>query len=80
MVSTDITQDALKAHWNQLRSYVKERWPEITDNELDIINGDRERLIGALQEHYWIERSEAAYHVREFEREFLPRLERPAVT
>ncbi len=44
--------DILKGQWHQVRGKLKKLWGEITDDELDQIGGERERLAGKLQEHY----------------------------
>ena len=31
---------------------MKERWGKLTDDELDVINGQREQLEGKIQERY----------------------------
>ncbi|HEK2077296.1 TPA: CsbD family protein, partial [Proteus mirabilis] len=38
--------------WNLFKGKVKEKWGKLTHDELDIIEGTREQLIGKLQEHY----------------------------
>jgi uncharacterized protein YjbJ (UPF0337 family) len=52
-------QDMLKRHWPLLKDKVRERWCELTDAELEEIGGDRDRLLGVLQERYGLEREEA---------------------
>jgi len=42
---------------------VKEKWGELTDDELDQIEGRRERLAGKIQERYGITLEEAQKQV-----------------
>lgn len=51
--------DQIKGKWKQLKGSVRERWGELTDDDLDMIAGNRERFIGLLQERYGIEKEEA---------------------
>ncbi len=51
--------DQLEGQWKQFRGSVKERWGKLTDSDLDQINGQREMLIGKLQQRYGIPREEA---------------------
>ncbi|MGH7584735.1 MAG: CsbD family protein, partial [Gemmatimonadales bacterium] len=44
-----MNRDILKGNWNQLKGKVRERWGELTDDEIDQIEGEREQLVGALQ-------------------------------
>jgi uncharacterized protein YjbJ (UPF0337 family) len=55
-----VNRDILSGKWKQLKGEVKRQWGQLTDDELDIIDGQREKLAGKLQEKYgWSrERSE----------------------
>src|SRR5262249_48283719 len=52
--------DQLEGKWKQTKGSVKERWGRLTDDDLDVIAGKRDKLIGKLQERYGIAREEAA--------------------
>jgi uncharacterized protein YjbJ (UPF0337 family) len=47
-----MNQDTLKDQWSQLRGRVRKRWGKLTDDDVDQIEGDREILVGKLQERY----------------------------
>jgi len=38
--------------WNELKAHAKEKWSELTGDDLDRVNGSRDRLVGAIQERY----------------------------
>jgi uncharacterized protein YjbJ (UPF0337 family) len=40
----------VEGNWNQFKGKVKEKWGELTDDELDQIAGKRDILIGKIQE------------------------------
>jgi uncharacterized protein YjbJ (UPF0337 family) len=61
--------DILEGKWLQLRGRMKEWWGKLTDDDLDKIQGKRDRLIGALQEKY-------GYAKRKAEEEIASRLDR----
>lgn len=42
----------MKGNWKQLKGEARRRWGELTDDDLTRIAGDREVLIGRLQELY----------------------------
>jgi uncharacterized protein YjbJ (UPF0337 family) len=60
--------DTVKGDWKQFRGKVKEAWGKLTDDELDIVAGKRDQLVGAIQKGYGIARDEAERQVQQFER------------
>lgn len=56
----------LEAKWKQLRGKVKQKWGDLTDDDLDRIEGRYEELVGLLQEKYNRSREDAEQEVREF--------------
>jgi uncharacterized protein YjbJ (UPF0337 family) len=47
-----MNEDIFKGQWKQLRGEIRTRWNQLTDDDLDAIAGERERLEGKLQERY----------------------------
>jgi uncharacterized protein YjbJ (UPF0337 family) len=60
--------DTVKGDWKQFRGKVKEAWGKLTDDQLDVVSGKRDQLIGAIQKGYGIARDEAERQVQQFER------------
>lgn len=54
-----MVNEEFTAKWHQLRGIIKELWGELSGNDIDFIDGQRERLIGKLQEKYSISEREA---------------------
>ncbi len=54
-----MNDDVLQGKWKQLRGSVKQTWGKLTDDDLERIDGDRDRFVGALQERYGYARAEA---------------------
>jgi uncharacterized protein YjbJ (UPF0337 family) len=52
-------RDVLMGKWKQFRGRVREEWGKLTDNQVEQINGDYDRLIGVLQENYGYTREKA---------------------
>lgn len=48
-----------KGQWTQLKGLVRKKWGKLTDDDLDMIAGERERLAGVIQERYGITKEEA---------------------
>lgn len=65
-----MNSDILKGKWSQLRGRVKERWGNLTDDDLDVIDGHSEHLLGKLQERYGWKKEEAQQELREFSESF----------
>ena len=59
--------DTVKGDWKQFKGKVKETWGKLTDDELDVIAGKRDQLVGAIQKRYGITRDEAEAQVQKFE-------------
>lgn len=59
--------DTIKGNWTQFKGKVKEQWGKLTDDDLDVINGQREQLVGRLQEREGIEREIAEQQVKDWE-------------
>lgn len=61
----EVNWDQSKANGNKRRA--KQKWGQLTDDELDVIDGEREELVGKIQERYDIEKEKAEKQVKEFE-------------
>ena len=44
--------DRVQGNWKQFSGKVKEKWGQLTDDDLTQINGNREQLEGKLQARY----------------------------
>ena len=61
-----MNKNILEGKWKQLRGAVREKWGALTDDELDQIAGNSERLAGILQEKYGYSQMEAERQIDEF--------------
>ena len=64
-----MNRDTLEGKWHQVKGEAKIRWGKLTDDELEQIAGNAEKLIGLVQERYGIAREEAAKAVVAFQRQ-----------
>jgi uncharacterized protein YjbJ (UPF0337 family) len=60
-----MNEDVLRGQWKQIRGQIKEWWGVLTDNDLDQIDGQRDRLVGKLQEKYGFTRDQAERDVED---------------
>jgi uncharacterized protein YjbJ (UPF0337 family) len=59
--------DVLGGNWKQMKGKVLEQWGKLTHDDLDTIAGQREQLVGKIQERYGIARDEAERQLKAFE-------------
>lgn len=59
--------EALKGNWTQLRGRIRMQWGRLTDDQLDVIEGRREMLLGKLQEAYGMTEQQAEQQVSAWE-------------
>lgn len=57
----------IKGNWKQFKGEIKRKWGKLTDDQLDQIDGNREKLLGAIEESYGVERDEAKRQLEELE-------------
>jgi uncharacterized protein YjbJ (UPF0337 family) len=49
----------IEGKWKRLSGQVKSEWAKLTDDDLALIGGKREQLVGKLQEHYGVVKDDA---------------------
>lgn len=59
----EVNWEQAKGQWNQLKGSVRRQWGKLTDDDLDVVAGDYQRLIGRIQERYGINKEEAERQV-----------------
>jgi uncharacterized protein YjbJ (UPF0337 family) len=63
-----MNQDRLGGNWKQVKGKLKEEWGKLTDDDLDVIAGRRDQLLGRIQQRHGIAQEEAQNQVESFER------------
>jgi uncharacterized protein YjbJ (UPF0337 family) len=56
----------LKSQWKQLRGKAKEKWGELTDDDLDKVDGQFDQLVGVIMEKYELTRAKAEAEINSF--------------
>jgi len=62
--------DQIEGKWKQSAGVVKEKWGKLTDDDLTVIAGKKDQLVGKIQERYGIAREAAEKQVDEFTRAY----------
>jgi uncharacterized protein YjbJ (UPF0337 family) len=63
-----MNKDQLHGKWLQMKGAVKAQWGKLTNDDLDEIDGNLERLVGIVQERYGYARERAEKEIQEFQR------------
>ena len=58
--------DVLAGKWKQIQGEVKKQWGKLTDDDLAIVEGQKDKLVGLVQERYGYAREQAEHEVDEF--------------
>jgi len=51
--------DQIQGKWTQMKGSIKQEWEKLTDDDLDVISGSKDKFVGRLQERYGIKKEEA---------------------
>ena len=49
----------IEGKWKQMKGLIRREWGKLTDDDLEHVAGNRERLAGKIQERYGIRKEEA---------------------
>lgn len=55
--------DQIKGKWDQLKGDVRRQWGKLTDDDMEVARGDRDKLVGRIQERYGIAKEDAERQV-----------------
>lgn len=61
-----MNEDVMKGNWHEMKGAVKERWGKLTDDDLTVISGHSEKLLGVLQTRYGYAKDKAEAEYNEF--------------
>lgn len=62
-----MNEDIIKGKWKQLKGALRAQWGKLTDSDYEEIAGNKDKLVGRLQERYGYQRDQAEREVRDFE-------------
>ena len=61
-----MNREEMKGKWTQLKGNVKKKWGKLTDDDINRIEGDRDQLVGKIQERYGHSKEKAEKEVDDF--------------
>lgn len=63
-----MNKDEISGNWKQLKGKAKEQWGKLTDDDMTVIEGKRDQLVGKIQERYGDAKDQAEKEVSDWER------------
>ncbi len=61
-----MNKDTVQGNWKELKGKIKTKWAKLTDNDVDALKGDLEKLSGTLQKTYGYAKDKAEKEYKEF--------------
>lgn len=63
-----MNEDTIQGNWKQFKGKIKEQWGRLTDDDLDVIAGKRDQLLGKIQERHGIAKDAAEQQLKDWEK------------
>ena len=60
--------ERIQGNWKQVAGQAKEQWGKLTEDDIDVVAGRRDRLAGRIQERYGVSLDEAEKQVAQWQR------------
>src|SRR5659263_779115 len=62
----NMNEDVLKGKWKEIKGGFKEKWGKLTDDDLTKVEGNKEKLLGLLQQKYGYAKDKAEQEYKDF--------------
>ncbi len=62
-----MNKDQADGNWKQFKGKVKEKWGKLTDDDLTVVEGKRDQLVGKIQERYGYQKDQAEKELKSWE-------------
>jgi uncharacterized protein YjbJ (UPF0337 family) len=60
--------DRIQGNWKQAVGHAKAQWGKLSDDDLTVVAGRRDQLVGKIQERYGVMKDEVEKQLAEWER------------
>ena len=64
MKESAMNWDRIEGNWKEFKGKVKQQWGDLTDDDMTVIEGNRDQLEGRLQERYGYAKDKARQEVK----------------
>jgi Uncharacterized protein conserved in bacteria len=61
-----MNSDTIEGKWKQIKGEAKIQWGKLTNDDLDVVEGHKDKLVGKIQERYGKSKDEAEAEVNRF--------------
>ncbi|WP_432263189.1 CsbD family protein [Cupriavidus sp. TMH.W2] len=61
--------DQIEGEWEQAKGKVKEKWGKLTDDDITLVSGKRDQLVGRIRERYGYTKERAEEEMKAWERD-----------
>jgi uncharacterized protein YjbJ (UPF0337 family) len=61
-----MNRNRMEGSWEQVKGQVQKMWGKLTNDDLDVIEGNRKLLAGKIQERYGIAEEDAEDQIRKW--------------
>jgi len=61
-----MNEDILKGKWKEIKGEIKVKWGKLTDDDLAMVEGNKEKLLGILQQKYGYAKDKAEQEYKGF--------------
>jgi uncharacterized protein YjbJ (UPF0337 family) len=58
--------DQIEGQWLQVKGKLRSKWGKLTDDDLDVVGGKKDVLLGRIQERYGLKKEEAERELDSF--------------
>jgi uncharacterized protein YjbJ (UPF0337 family) len=55
--------DEIKGKWHEMKGSVRAKWADLTDDDIEEMDGNREKMVGKIQQKYGVAKDEAEKQV-----------------
>ncbi len=63
---SDMTTMNLKGHWNEIKGKLKQKYAQLTDDDLQFVEGKEDELLGRMQQRLGKNKEELRREIEEF--------------
>lgn len=62
-----MNKEQFEGNWNKMKGMARQQFAKLTDDDIQMIKGKRDAMIGRIQERYGVAKEEAEKKLAEFE-------------